>query len=109
MKTAHLKISGWFINKNQLKKIQERSILFFIFNIEIKVSEILKTENPLDGRLPQEMKCGGLTVGENGGAAVVAPKSVRSPRQNPTTGSFFQPRGRLPPHSRLQQVLQVLH
>lgn len=56
------------------------------------------------------VQCARLTLTENGGAAVIAPKCICSPRQHPRPISFLQPWGRsFLPYSGLQKVLEVFH
>lgn len=56
------------------------------------------------------MRCVGCTLTEDGRAAVIAPKGDRSPGKMSRPAPVLLPRARiLLVHSRLQQILEVLH
>lgn len=56
------------------------------------------------------MECAGLTLVEDDGAAVIAPKGACSPGKNPKIALFLGPQGCiLLSNSGLQQVLEVFH
>lgn len=97
---------------NSANRNQRIKRLLFIFNSSS--GEVAKANETSTGPLgvgrPRAVGCAGLTLTEDGGAAVVAPEGVGPPGQGPGAAPLVLPRARgVLLHPGQQEVLEVFN